>query len=190
MAGSAFRPGNPELEPGWAPFENIKMVLKDKSIILELLKYNSPLTVMATGNSMWPFIREGDSISFEIVNFKNIRTGDIAVYIKNKNIPFIISHRVVKKTGDALIIKSDGALFRYEIIHEDDLIGRLKSITRDGKSIRLDNRIHDRLNKIIAWFSLNIPVVLFIFKHIFFLLFFLLKCLRIRLEIAHDKTKE
>lgn len=163
------------------------MSLITKDIISDFLKNNNSLCMQATGDSMWPFIREGDSISFEIVNFKNICTGNIAVYIKNKNIPLIISHRVVKKTDDTLVIKSDGALFRYDIIHEDALIGRLKSITRDGKSIRLDNRIHDRLNKIIAWFSLNIPVVLFIFKHTFFLLFFLLKCLRI--GIIHSKTK-
>ncbi|MDP2924714.1 MAG: S24/S26 family peptidase [Candidatus Omnitrophota bacterium] len=162
------------------------MSLITKDIISDFLRNNSSLCMQATGDSMWPFIREGDSISFKIVNFKNIRTGDIAVYIKNKNIPLIISHRIIKKTDDALIIKSDGALFHYDIIHEDALIGRLKSITRDGKSIRLDNRIHDILNKIIAWFSLNIPVVLFIFKHSFFLLFFLLKCLD---RIIHGKTK-
>ena len=151
------------------------MSLITKDIISDLLKNNNSLCMQATGDSMWPFIREGDSISFEIVNFKNIRTGDIAVYIKNKNIPLIISHRVVKKTNDALVIKSDGALFRYDIIHEDALIGRLKSITRKGKNINLNSEFHRKVNKIIAWFSLNIPVVLFIFKHTFFLLFFFIK---------------
>lgn len=132
-----------------------------KDIIRDLLSRKDVVTVKAIGDSMWPFIREGDMVVLKKCNIGDLSIGDIVVYT-NKNSDTLVSHRVVKKIKEGVFSKGDGWLSRCDIVNKDNLIGRLIRIIRKDKILDLDSSLYKGLNRIIAWMSLRVPLVLFI----------------------------
>ena len=84
------------------------------------------------GNSMEPFLREGDKIKMEPVFSYSVRPGDVVVFKRDR---ILACHRIVAK------FKRYDKFYFWErgdnkghigIISEDEIIGRVRHILRDG----------------------------------------------------------
>lgn len=99
-------------------------------IIFGVLKYKAHkdfLSLKAKGNSMWPRIKDGDSV---IVREKTeYDIGDIIVFKYNK--ADLIMHRVVKKVHGGYWCKGDNS-FRIENIKIDSIIGGVIKINENA----------------------------------------------------------
>jgi signal peptidase I len=103
--------------------------------IPKLLSYalNSdyPMASIASG-SMWPVLKRGDLVFIEGVKGKgDVNVGDIVVYKSGKG--FII-HRVIGKSGEAVITKGDANSVADNPVKYEQVVG--KALSYNGKPIR------------------------------------------------------
>ena len=60
----------------------------------------------AKGISMFPFLREGDQVTFVSVRGRKVQIGDIVSFIHPESKKFTV-HRIIKRVGNQLLIKGD-----------------------------------------------------------------------------------
>ena len=69
--------------------------------------------------SMVPVINPGDFVVGELVDYEDVKEGDIVTY-KSRNSGFIICHRVIERTEEGLVLKGDNnAEADMEIVGEN-----------------------------------------------------------------------
>jgi len=74
-------------------YSKLKMTQRDK---IMALKQESPdlFFFEATGFNMWPFLRSKDKLIVKKTSFKDLKIGDIILYVKSNQ---LVCHRLVKK---------------------------------------------------------------------------------------------
>jgi len=76
------------------------------------------------GNSMFPFLETGNTI--KIIKTRNVKIGDIAVFMANSD--RLIIHRVVKIKKDDVLTKGDNKAVFDPIFNKSKLIGKVIAI--------------------------------------------------------------
>jgi signal peptidase I len=103
----------------------------------DLLSRGHTIRFSAPGTSMSPTIRSGETIHVEPVSGK-IRPGDILLYRWERGVR---AHRVVriegKKQGRLVFILRGDTAGDDERVLAENILGRVISLERDGRSIRL-----------------------------------------------------
>ncbi len=98
------------------------------------------LRFKAKGESMRPFIRDGDILEITPVNGEEIRLGDVIFYHVGER--RMVAHRVVEKIieNGKLIFLTKGAsnTGEGEKVHPEQIMGRVKAIERKERRIRID----------------------------------------------------
>src|SRR5581483_4725803 len=85
------------------------------------------------GQSMFPFLQDGDELWAEPVAWQDIHPGDIITYRLDHRFP---TCRVLVKHGDHLLLGADNwGWARFEAWHED-VLGKIVARRRDGRIIR------------------------------------------------------
>lgn len=143
---------------------------KDSSLRKQLIESDHSVKIVASGYSMFPFMRNGDIQIISPVPIEEIQIGDIAVFERNN---VWISHRVIdiQKTNHeiTLILRGDTCIQIDPLVTEENYIGKTVAFERNGKVYHLD--AFERKNKRIVWLgAIRIAPLLF------------LKVLLIRLE--------
>ena len=87
------------------------------------------------GNSMLPFLKNGEKVVVEPLNDCDIKKGSIV--LANSHIGVVL-HRIVKVKKDVIWLAGDGNLLQHEIIKRNDLIGVVKQVIRKENIVRLD----------------------------------------------------
>jgi signal peptidase I len=107
----------------------------------EVLNRGHALKFSASGRSMHPVVQDGDTILVQPVDARALRTGDIALC---RTASGTVVHRVlrVKRTHEKVIlfVKGDRSLETETVVVSKDRVGRVVSVYRGGKTIRLDSR--------------------------------------------------
>lgn len=114
------------------------------------------------GKSMLPLIKIGDQIEIEQV--KDIKIGDIIVF-NTKNFPIV--HRVIGKykiKGKKFFVHKGDNSFIPGITKEDSIIGKLTSINRDEKFIKLNNNWCKHHKILIFYYSIIIYLFSFFYN--------------------------
>ncbi len=107
-----------------------------------MLDNSSKYTVIQPkGNSMKPFIVEGDSVIVE-KNPDNIKKYDVVLFGNNNG---IILHRVLKLLDDNHILVCGDNQLTTEIIAINQVIGVAKAIEKNGKANNFDGIIRKLL---------------------------------------------
>jgi hypothetical protein len=88
----------------------------------------------ATGVSMFPFIRGGDVVTVSPLPHTPLRHGDVAAALLPGN-SGVVLHRVVGRRRGLYLIKGDARTEVDGWIPRHDLLGRVTSVERAGKSI-------------------------------------------------------
>jgi len=103
---------------------------KDFSLLMAaVLEKGKAFRFQASGASMSPIIKNGDILTVADVKNKCIRIGDVVAFTHPKNGNLTI-HRVVKKSTDKFLMKSDNGLQVDGWIRRDAIIGIIQSVER------------------------------------------------------------
>jgi len=137
-----------------------------KDLNLSLLKEGKPIYLHTRGNSMYPFIKDADTVKIEPIRKGEIKIGDaVAVDTGNGKEAWFFIHRVVKILNNngmkAYFTKGDAHKKGLEGPFSTNVIaGRVTHIERSGIAINLQMPVWSLLNRIIAKISLAAPGVL------------------------------
>jgi|WetSurMetagenome_2_1015567.scaffolds.fasta_scaffold06021_7 signal peptidase I len=103
-----------------------------KTVAKEMrLRYSRQMgTVTFHGESMLPFLKDGDELIVEPVDWDEIQRGDIVTYRDGEKFP---TYRVLKKVDDTLQLKADNWLEPFHV-HRVDVLGKVVEQQR-GDSI-------------------------------------------------------
>lgn len=119
------------------------------------------IELRATGTSMFPFIREGDTCFFRSFDSQQVRTGDVLLFLNEAG--SLVCHRVLdmkKKEGEhpeLVICKGDTNRYPDQPVPVERMIGRLTHIHK-GRFTLSPDKGFGRL-----WGKLIIGVPLFSF---------------------------
>ena len=125
-----------------------------------VLARGARLRFQARGGSMGPLIRDGDILEVRPIKVAEARVGDVIFFRGHRG--NMLAHRLVRKTqterGEtALIAKGDSASQYDRPVRPDQLFGKVISIERRQKRVRLDRG----LIKLIGLLWAKVPFVSF-----------------------------
>jgi hypothetical protein len=108
-----------------------------EALAASFLGNGQSLRFQARGKSMRPFIQDGDLVEVQPVPSATIQRGDV-LFCRLADGRLVI-HRVVQVKPGALRLQGDALLFSDGNIPAENVLGRVDSLTRQGKSIRLNS---------------------------------------------------
>ena len=108
----------------------------------DLLKMGKQVRFRATGTSMHPLVRNGDTLLISPCPPSGIRLGDIVLC--TGAFQHVVVHRVIRRRfgrqGARFLIQGDQAPRPDGWLEQTDIYGRLEEITRDGNRITTSGR--------------------------------------------------
>ena len=138
------------------------------SLRKQLIENNHAVKIVASGYSMFPFMRNGDLLTISPVPIEEIQIGDVAVFESNND---WISHRVIdiRKTNNetTLILRGDTCIQIDPLVTKENYVGKTVAFERGAKTINLNNR--KIASKIIIQLGLARCYFLFYFKAALFI---------------------
>jgi len=108
-----------------------------ESLAVSFLQSGQSLRFRARGESMHPFINNGDLVEVKPVPINSFRRGDI-VFCRLTDSRLVI-HRVIQVMPGSLITQGDSLLKSDGIIPAENVLGRVVTIIQKGKLVRLDS---------------------------------------------------
>ena len=104
-------------------------------VVQEILQNdNSRVSIIVTGNSMYPFLREEvDSVELMKPDFSGLKKLDI-VLIKRNNGVYVL-HRVCRKEADRFFMVGDNQVWIEGPLYPEQLIAVVSSVIKKGKRI-------------------------------------------------------
>ncbi len=95
----------------------------------EVLGRGEDLEIKVGGSSMWPFIKDGETLVIRKVSLDNISRGDVvAVYVDQK----LTCHRVFKKSKEFIQTKADALIGLDARVSYEDVLGRVVAQKRNN----------------------------------------------------------
>lgn len=103
---------------------------------MKSINYIKSLKIKTFGNSMYPFLYDGDIVDFKRNKFSRVKVNDIITVRKNRE---LFTHRVIYISHNSrshyLITKGDTNFTTDGKIHPKQILGKLYQIKRNGKII-------------------------------------------------------
>lgn len=134
----------------------------------EILSRGNRLRFRACGRSMYPYIRDGDVIEVTQTGISEIRLGEVILYCTPHK--KVIAHRVIKKYREndevILVTKGDSVFNLDQRVYEEQLLGKIIAVKRDGQYMRLDQGLSLMLNTFWVKVSLFSPWIYAILKRL------------------------
>lgn len=109
----------------------------------ELLRLGYGIRFCPAGQSMTPTIRDGEAVTVEPVRADEVKRGDILLYRAESG---LIAHRVVKIERERraaerrYILRGDASVTCDVPINAGQILGRIATVERDGRAIKLAGR--------------------------------------------------
>jgi signal peptidase I len=137
------------------------------AVSAELLANGFGVQFEARGTSMFPTIKDGESVTVQPTSSRDIRRGDIILYSGSRG---VIAHRVVRihrSRGEApiFILRGDSSDSCDEPVGPARVLGKIVSVRRDGKNQRLEGKrarlsyaARRRVSKLKAWSRSAFPL--------------------------------
>ncbi len=119
----------------------------------EIIGQGRPVQIIASGYSMYPFLRKGDLLTVEPVPMDKIKRGDVVVFESEEK---WIAHRVIKirSTAEGLefLLRGDTCVSFDPVVNVRNYIGYISSYERNETSISF-NLISKKINTKIHLFG-------------------------------------
>lgn len=116
----------------------------------EILTRGNKLRFQARGESMFPFIRDGDILEIEPAGEKKIRLGDVVFYRAGDK--HAVAHRIVKKITQGnksiFITKGDSGTGEGERVCHEQILGRVETVERAGRTIHINKGLNRLLSRL------------------------------------------
>lgn len=109
------------------------------AVTLELLQQGCAVKFCPSGQSMFPTIKDGETICVEPVAPETLKLGDIALYRFSQG---VIAHRIkriCRQTDGTLsfVLRGDASHSDDQPITARDILGRVTAVEREGRIIKL-----------------------------------------------------
>lgn len=138
-------------------------LLTDTIILMEIMRTTlangNTFRFRATGDSMWPFIRSGDTLTLYPIRAPQPRLGEVVAFIHQVDGRLLV-HRVIQKSKNGFRIKGD---HRYKPdggwISAGELLGYVTRVERGNREIHLGlgwERVFIAFFSRLGW---HVPVV-------------------------------
>jgi len=127
----------------------------DAPRIADALKRHGRISLRVHGASMQPWMRPKDIALIRQISIENVRCGDVVLF-RRENHLFV--HRIVEKRGSLnaqLFSKGDAHPTSDGVVQEQELLGRVVRIYRNGRRIDLDAPRQLALGLFISQLSLH-----------------------------------
>lgn len=89
------------------------------------------------GNSMYPLIRQGKDVLIIKKSNRRLKKMDVPLY-KRKSGQYVL-HRIIKVNENDYVIRGDNTYYNETGIRDDQILGVLSGVIREGKEISVDS---------------------------------------------------
>jgi len=124
--------------------------------LADALKRHGQISLRVHGTSMQPWMRSKDIALIRQISIENVRCGDVVLF-RRENHLFV--HRIVERRGSLkaaqLLSKGDAHPTSDGVVQEQELLGRVMRIYRNGRRIDLDAPRQLALGLFISQLSLH-----------------------------------
>lgn len=120
----------------------------------QLLEKGLTLKIKTTGNSMWPFLRDGFTV--EIKQYRQYNIGDIIIFDQSHQ---QILHRIIKKNGSKIMVKGDNNHFIDQCTDTSSILGKAISYNNGKRTVSLNRKIESMKSFYISKFSFLITYI-------------------------------
>lgn len=107
-------------------------------------------SLVVSGNSMAPFLKPGDRIEVHTAAAYSLKQGDVVMLKREKD---CVTHRIVHLKPPYIKLKGDNIRNFDPPFQPEDLLGVVRRIEKNGKSITISSPAWERKNRRIARFS-------------------------------------
>ena len=106
----------------------------------QVLGQGSPFCFVARGDSMWPFVREGDLLTVLPLGDAPLRPGDVILYRCEGGA--LLAHRIIGRSRreGVWLVRGDASRGEVERVRPDEVLGRVVSLEAEGRTRRMDTR--------------------------------------------------
>ncbi len=127
--------------------------------VLEMLNDGEDYPIKATGSSMKPFIRDGDTLIISALKKDEISTGDILLYERD-NGQFVF-HRLYKIEADnTFSFVGDNQFSVEKGIRENQILAKVVKIIHEGRVIECNSIAFRTITILYMRFRVNLFLVL------------------------------
>lgn len=129
----------------------------------EAIKNGHAVQTLASGYSMFPFLRKGDLLTVEPVSMDKIKRGDVVVFESEEK---WIAHRVIRirngAAGLEFLLRGDTCIEFDPVVDKENFIGSVRVFTRKNSKKELSNGVLNAWRKIIETLGVlyNFPLYL------------------------------
>lgn len=103
-----------------------------ESTVGDLLGRGIAVRFQASGDSMYPSIRNGEHVHVAPVEWSSLRPGDVVLARAGRG---LTAHRLVKLAKDAVTTRGDNAISRDAAAPRNAIIGRITHVERNGSPV-------------------------------------------------------
>lgn len=127
----------------------------------EIIRQGRSVQIVASGYSMYPFLRKGDLLTVEPVTMETIKLGDIVVFESGGK---WIAHRVIhiRSKADSLgfLLRGDTCIEFDPVVNKENYIGSVRVFTRKNSKKNSSTGALNAWRKIIVAVGLlyNFPL--------------------------------
>lgn len=116
------------------------------AIAHQMLKAGRTIEIKVKGSSMYPFLREGETVVVSPVSSSTpLKKYDII--LAETPTGHVMMHRIRKINADGILMKGDGNLHQTELVKFHDVMGKSTHVKRSG----IDQSLYSPLQLFLAW---------------------------------------
>ncbi|SPF33199.1 Peptidase S24/S26A/S26B, conserved region [Candidatus Sulfopaludibacter sp. SbA4] len=104
-------------------------------LLAEAARQFGRVRLSVTGTSMLPAVWPGDTLSVQREPMVAFRPGQIALFGRDGG---LVAHRVVRNSDSVLITRGDRLRYDDAPVLEEELVGRVVSLVRNGREIPVE----------------------------------------------------
>ncbi len=111
--------------------------MSERSTFKEQLELHGKIIYTNVGTSMMPLLREGRDVMIIERPVGRLKKYDVPLYIRPDGL--YVLHRILKVRENDYVICGDHCIKKEYGITDDDIVGVLTGVIRDGKTISMDS---------------------------------------------------
>lgn len=117
-----------------------------------------------TGSSMLPVIWPGDEITVMRCEYSGLHMGEVVLYHRDCK---LTAHRIKRIAHDHLVTRGDSLPSYDPPVRPDEIVGRVVSIHRNGRSIQPESSLVSRMVSLILRCSnFSRRIALYLIRHL------------------------
>ena len=105
------------------------------ALLTDVLARGVPFRFAARGYSMFPFIRDGDTVTISPLGGRRVRFGEVVAFTGQTGGPIV--HRVIARRPDSYEIRGDCSGGCVDVVPAAGVLGAVTRVERRGRSVRL-----------------------------------------------------